>query len=162
VEEQLQRATEEVRLVPGEQRGQVEFTLPLNEIAEHLLKSGGGFRRGDQLAEAIGPRGIAARRANDIAEDQLLRAVLATQIKPDMTIEQWLRFDPLNRRRLLEAMESKKTLTGEARPREDGQPGEEFVVEFEVDLTPFIQRARALEKERERMRRAAAKEVARQ
>ncbi|MBI1292161.1 hypothetical protein GC173_13115 [bacterium] len=155
VEEQLLAAEEVVRLVPEEGRGQVELALPLSALAAELLKSGGGFRKGDKLSEAIGPRGIAARKANTEAEDKLLRAVLATRIDDKRTVQDWVREEPVNRRMLLETLSKKKTVVGEARPVSAGSTDEEFVVEFEVDLKQLIDAARGQEKARIRAQEAA-------
>jgi hypothetical protein len=152
VQEELLAAQESVRLVPEEGRGQVELALPLARLAEDLLKSGGGYRKGDQLAEAIGPRGIAARQATTEAEEKLLLAVLETKIDEKLTVGEWLRSEPANRRVLLEAFAKKKTIIGEARPRTDGTEGEEFVVEFEVDVTTLLDVARGAEKARARVK----------
>lgn len=152
VETELLKAQETVRLVPAESQGQVEVALPLQSIAEELLRSGGGYRKGDKTAEAIGPRGIAARRATDEAEEKLLRAALATPINKTMTVQEWVLSEPSNRQLLVETVQKKKTLVGEARPSAEDPLTEEFVVELELDMTPVLEAARGQEKARQRNR----------
>ena len=152
IEAELLKAEETVRLVPAEAQGQVEVSLPLKSIAEELLRSGGGYRKGDKTAEAIGPRGIAARRATEEAEEKLLREALATRISDTMTVQEWVLSEPGNRQLLVETVQKKKTLVGEARPTADDPAAEEFVVELELDMTPVLEAARGQEKARQRTR----------
>jgi hypothetical protein len=133
-------SAEESVALPGDGRGTVELKLPLESLAKSLLNAGGGFRAESAVIEKAGPTAIAARAASSLAEQQLLRDILARPVAKGKTWEQWVRENPANLRLFQEAISKRRTVTSE--PRKNAKGEQEFFVEYEVDLRELKRLAR--------------------